>query len=370
MAAEKTLFLFCGDDRYLVEDGARALVNRLVPEHEREFGLDVVNGNCSTADEAMRAVHSCRESLQTESFFGGAKTTWLRDAAFLGAGRGKGADGNVPSPARGTAHDASAALAELVKQGIPPGHTLVISCRKILRTSALFKAISAHGEVNDFGNDLKAWEKDKLASSILAKHLEIEGVSMAGDVREFFLQKVGSDVGMMLKELEKLILSAHPRRELTREDVQAVSSLGRETAAWDILEAFDGKDLPRTLQLLSQYEGQRGAGIMLAAMLEKNVRELIAVRFAIDSGWVRNGDWVKSLPPDVNVLLESSPVNPSNYNTWKLRKISACAVKFSEMELRVARHVLNDLREKLVSSPLPEMALVQRALIQILGRRP
>lgn len=365
MTTGKNLFLFCGDDRYLVEDGARELVQRLVPGHEREFGLDVIDGNCTGSDDALKAVHSCRESLCTESFFGGKKTTWLRDAAFLG-GNSRG-DGSAKE--RASASDAISVLVSLVKNGIPEGHTLIISCRKINRASALYKAIAAIGEVNDFGNDLKPREKEQLAFSVLAKYLDARGVTMSPDAREFFLQRVGSDSGTLIKELDKLVLSAHPRSEIKVEDVQEMTSLSRETVAWEFLEAFDSKDVKKTLLLLAGYEGQRGMGIMLTSMLEKNVRELIAVRFAIDNRWIVNGQWSKQLSPEVNVLLESSPINPANYNSWKLRKIAAFAQKFTEAELRIARHILNELRQKLVSSSLPEFHLLQCAILQIMKKR-
>jgi hypothetical protein len=118
--------------------------------------------------------------------------------------------------------------------------------------------------------------------------------------------------------------------------------------------------------------GQRGIGVMLATMLERTVRDLLILREAHDRKWVYGGTggacgWNKNLPPETAALLSTLPVNPTATGTWMLKKKLPHALNFTLMELRVARHRILDLREKLVSCALPEMFLLETTLLRIIG---
>jgi hypothetical protein len=121
-------------------------------------------------------------------------------------------------------------------------------------------------------------------------------------------------------------------------------------------------------------DGQKGIGIMLATMLEKRVRELLVLREALDRKWVTGGTggacgWVANLPPDASVLLNALPVGPKTLSAWVLKTRLPQALKYTLQELRVARFRLLELREKLVSTGLPERFLLETTLLRIIGNR-
>ena len=152
---EGKLYLICGDDDYLVDTAARERINQLVPEADREFGVEIVDGQRDTSDGITEAVNACMESVQTPGFFGATKVTWFRDVTFLtGGGRSAGTI---------AAKEATQKLITWLKGGMLDGQALIITTAKVLRTSTFFKTCQQHGEVQDFGNGLKAWELEKLA---------------------------------------------------------------------------------------------------------------------------------------------------------------------------------------------------------------
>jgi hypothetical protein len=61
------------------------------------------------------------------------------------------------------------------------------------------------------------------------------------------------------------------------------------------------------------------------------------------------------------------PVNPKTLNAWALKKKLPHALNYSLQELRVARFRVLELREKLVSTGLPEMFLLETTLLRIIG---
>jgi DNA polymerase III delta subunit len=355
------LFFICGDDDYLVDSAARERVNQLVPAAERDFGLDIVDGRKDTGDDAARAVKSCMESVQMPGF-ASTKTVWLRDATFLTGGGSRAATGEA-------AKAAVERLAHwLAGEPLDEGQNLIISAQKILRTSVFFKTCQKHGEVIDFGGGLKPWEQEKYAEERLESLLEQAGIRMEGAARREFIARVGFDTRQQVQELEKLRLYLHPKLSATEQDVREITSIGREADAWDVLDAFGERNPKSLLATINKLDGQRGIGIMLGAMLEKTVRDLIILREAFDKKWVYDGGWSKHIPPEAAVMLNTLPVNPKAMNAWMLRKKLPHALNYTLQELRVARFRVLDMREKMVSTGLPEMHLLLATMLRIVGK--
>lgn len=359
------LYLICGDDDYLVASAARARVDQLVPAADRALGVEVVDGRKDTGDEIRRAVEACIESVQTPGFFGSVKVTWLRDAHFLTGG------GRVSETV--VAKEAVERLTEWLKAGLLEGQTLVVTTAKILRTSVFFKVCQKQGEVEDFGGGFKSWELEKLADQRLDGLLSKAGLSMDDEARKEFLNRAGFDTRFLVQEIEKLSLYLGANKRVSSDDVREITSIGREAEAWDLLDAFGNRDACALLDTLKRLSGQKGIGIMLAVMLEKNVRELLVLREAYDRKWIFGGKggscgWSTSLPPEASALLSALPVNPKTMNAWALKKKLPHALNYTLQELRVARFRILELREKLVSTGLPEMFLLETTLLRTMGK--
>ena len=354
------LFLICGDDDYLVDAAARERIAQLVPTEEREHGVEIVEGRKDTGDDAARAVKNCMESAQMAGMFAATKVTWLRNATFLtgGARVSEGA----------TAKAAVERLTRWLGEDLPEGQHLIITAEKVLRTSVFFKTCQKFGEVVDFGGGLKPWEKEKQAEERLDMLLEQVGIQMEHTARREFIARVGFDTRLQVQELEKLRTYLHPKLSASIADVREITSIGREADAWDVLDAFGERKAKALLTALNQVSGQKGIGIMLAAMLEKNVRDLIILREAADKKWASDRGWSGNIPPETTVMLGTLPVNPKATDAWALRKKLPHAMNYTLQELRAARFRVLDMREKMVSTSLPETHLLQATLLRIIGK--
>ena len=360
------LCLICGDDDYLVDSTARERVNQLVPESDRALGIEIIDGRKDTADEVRRAVDACIESVQTPGFFGTSKVTWFRDVTFLTGG------GRVSESA--AAKEAVDKLSVWLKNGLLDGQSLIITATKVLRNSVFFKICQKQGEIEDFGGGLKSWELEKLADQRLDAMSKKAGLSFDPDARTEFLNRAGFDTRFLVQEVEKLRLFLGERKRVATNDVREITSIGREAEAWDLLDAFGERDAWGVLMTLKRLSGQKGIGIMLAAMLEKAVRELLVLREAYDRKWAYGSKggacgWNTNLPPDAAALLHVLPVNPKSMNAWSLKKKLPHALNYTLQELRVARFRILELREKMVSTSLPEMFLLETSLLRIIGTK-
>ena len=243
-----------------------------------------------------------------------------------------------------------------------------------MRSSTFFKVCQKQGEVEDFGGGFKSWELEKLAGQRLDLLFSQAGLSIDGAARTEFLNRAGFDTRFLVQEVEKMRLYVGDSKRVTADDVREITSIGREAEAWDLLDAFGERDALAVLKTLKRLSGQKGIGIMLAAMLEKTVRDLLVLREAYDRKWAYGGKggacgWNASLTPEATALLNASPVNPKTLGAWALKKKLPHALNYTLQELRVARFRILELREKMVSTGLPEMFLLSTALLRIVGNK-
>ena len=360
------LCLICGDDEYLVESSARARISRALPESADAFGLEVVDGRKNTGEEVEKCVNQCIEAVQTQGFFGTEKVVWLRDANFLTGGE------RVAEYAVSKA--AVAKLTDCLKNGLAEGQTLIVTAGRVLRGSVFFKTCLKNGEVEDFGNNLKARELEQRAAQRVDAMAKEAGLKMGPGVRNAFIQRVGFDTRALVQEIEKLRLYVGEAGQVCLEDLHEITAVGNEAEAWDLLDAFGERDAGGLLATLRRMSGQKGVGIRLAAMLDKNVRELLVLREAYDRKWIsyanRQASWIaRDLAPEESDMLSALPVNPQTMPGWMLRKKMAHAVNYTLRDLRVARFRILELREKLVSTGLPEMFLLEMTLMRIVGHK-
>lgn len=355
------LFLVFGDDEYLVTQSARAKLDEIVPPAEQSLGMEIIEGYRLTAGEVVKAVDACMESVQTPGFFGANKVTWLRDVNFLEA-RGRLVE----------AADTKAAVARLTEwltAGLLAGQALVISAQKVNRVSALYKLCKKLSVVQDFGNDQPQWELERETLKRMEELIGRVGLKMSADLRREFVQRVGFDTRTIVSELEKLRLYLYPNTAVTVNDIRTICSIGSEAQAWDILDAMGKRDIFAALDTLKRMNTESASPIMLSAMLEKSARDLLILRECHARGWLLpSGNWAQNIAAEDLAFLKRLPLNPEVGSAWMIRKNLPYALNYSVEELRRARFLLLQLREKLVSSSLPGSYLLETTLLQIIGR--
>jgi DNA polymerase-3 subunit delta len=80
---------------------------------------------------------------------------------------------------------------------------------------------------------------------VVRNGLKAEGFSIAPDALEDAVGRLGSDRGVTRREVEKLALYAHGRKQVTLEDVRAVMGDEAEARAEEAIDAAGNGDLPR-----------------------------------------------------------------------------------------------------------------------------
>lgn len=367
-----SLYLLFGDDEYLVAAKAKELVSTLTPSNASGFGTDVIDGRVDTVEEAVGALRRCEEAIRTPGFFDAKKVVWLRDATFL-------SDGRIAASERVKARVAD--LVAMIKEGLPSDTSVIVSCPKMDKRQAFYRACAAAGEVHEFSIPDKPYLVERQAMDRLREMLRQRGMTMKQDVAGAFADKVGSDTRRMANELEKLAVYMGGRKEAVLADIEILTSSSPDTIAWDLTDAVGKRDLRRSLELVRQlaFLGKKESPIGILISLEGRMRELMLYREALDKGWFvetegyghrgGEGGWRK-LPTSVESMLsEQFAADPRDAHPYRMKVLADQAKRFSMRELRRNHRQTVDASESMVSSAMPPWMALEVLVVRMLAKR-
>jgi DNA polymerase-3 subunit delta len=358
------VFVFVGDDDFLVTSAAREQVNTLCPEADQAFGLELVDGAADNADEAQQVIARVLSALQTVGFFGGGKVVWLKDASFLDdsqTGRAVAVKERVEW------------LTNLVKKGLSDGQQLVISTPRIDGRSAFAKACKTHAHVKEFKTEEKSREADKSARERAVQIWKDLGLKPErSDVMENFLGRSGNDTRQIMQESEKLFVYMGAKSAtVSVEDVKAVVSCARESVVWDLSDALGERKLGKALVVLRQllFQGEEPIGLIF--QLERRLRDLILVKECMRRKWLTlsgsdsyaRADW--SDDTEADATLQRFSKDPRKMHWYQTILLCRQARTFTLRELLQAQAEVAGAHESLVSGGLPGGLLMELLLIKI-----
>ncbi len=364
-----SIHVLLGEDDYRVAEKAREILDHYVPPDQREFGLEIVDGRVSLAEEGARAIRQCVESLRTLGFFGNRKLVWLRDADFF-----------RESPLGRTELVKAAVqdLTDTVKAGLPQDQTLMITAPKMDKRLAFTKACqAAKARFYDFSPPDRPKEALRQASVQLRQVLDKTGLRMTGAVEAAFLEKVGTETRQMVNEVEKLAVYLGDRHTVELKDLADVVCASREAPAWDLLDAVGARDLDKSLRLLRQLLFQSGkeSPIGLIHFLAGRIQEWIVYRQALDRGWVRSDGgakfkWGRVPETARRVLTEDLKKNPMAVHPFRAHMLAQQAAHYAMSELTEAYRAVVNACEQMVTGRAPAALTLELLLIRLLAPSP
>ncbi len=364
--SKKSIYLIYGNDEYLVSTKAREITKKLVPPENKMLGLDVVDGSAATVDEAVGVINRCLSALQSMGLFSEEKVVWLKDVNFLYDNR---------TGMSATVKEQIDRLTALIKAGLSPELTLVISADKVDKRKAFFKACKASGELHEFMVPEKAYQADKFADRSLDQITADVGIQLVGDARSLFIAKVGYDTRNMVNEVEKLATYMGKSGRASVADVQAIVSSSRDAIAWDLADAFGKRDLPEALRVLRQLVFQKENIIGIVIGLENRIRELILYREAFDRGWIIKKSsygrdsfaWGDVGAEADEFFGEKLTKDPRKTHPFRANLLAQQARRFSRKRLRYCLSEITKAHAELVSSRVPQEMTLEFLLIRMLA---
>lgn len=363
--------LVAGADEFSVKRRARQLFDEW---QKTTGGIDneIIDADTRTIGDALKAIARTTEALQTLPLFTGAKVVWMRNCSFLSPE--KPSRPNAVSPLE----QSLANFAEFLRAFQWTNVRLLISGGPIDPKGRLASAIREIGKV-EILDGLSAADRDwaEQAEQFVRTELEAHKQQIDDDALGALVSAVGPNLRQLATETEKVSLHAGNRSRITSADVAAVVSRQKQTQAFGLAEALGDRDLPAALRHLddelwqTQVTSDRSSISILYSLVAK-LRAMLLMKELQKAGFITPGTGyqqfkfrLEQLP--ANLLAENPKFNPLKAHPYTLFKASLQTANYTLEELVSGLQILLDCNRKLVGSQLDESAVLQSAVVKIIG---
>ena len=258
--------LIFGPDQGLVRERAETLIKSIVPDLKDPFLIADLDDAALAADPARLS-----DEAAAIAMLGGRRVVRVRNA------------GNALAKLFERFLDAPVGDALIVVEGgdLSKGTGL----RRVFEDADNAAAIACYG---DNARDLPDIVRDALKTA---------GLSIAPDALADAASRLGSDRGVTRRELEKLALYAHGRKEVTLDDVRAVLGDEAEVRSEEALDAAGQGDIKRLDTALERLWVAGTSAIAVVRMALAHFQRLALVRTAMDGGETSDSAIKKARPP-------------------------------------------------------------------------
>lgn len=250
----KQIYLLYGQEDYLKKQYKERFIKAMVPEG------DTMNYSCYEGKKTD--VKEIIDLAETLPFFSERRLIVFEDTGFFKTG------GND--------------LADYISGGIPQTTYFMFVENEVDKRSRMYKAVKAKGHIVELGaqdeNTLRKW-----VSGLVRK----EKKEMSQPDIAYFLNKVGTDMENITKELEKLFCYCLDREVVTRKDVDAVCVTQITNHIFDMVNAVAAKDQRKALDLYYDLLALKESPMRILALMSKEYRDLFHVKELSRQGYGR-----------------------------------------------------------------------------------
>ena len=261
------LYIFYGEERYLLQTMAQQLKDLLIPESFEEFNYHRLTGKGLTVQELAETAEA-RPMMAEHTLI----TVTDMDIFKLDEGQ-------------------RTALIQLLSD-FPPYCTLVFLYEQVTykRDGKMKKLCAALNEyvqevefVQQERSDLLKWLKRRVAAT---------GHDIDQTAADHLLFTCGSLMRGLIPEIEKIAAYAKGER-ITVADIDAVAEPVLDARIFDMTNAVTARDYDRAAAILSELLRMQTEPIVILAALGKELRRLYTARLALDGG--KDRIWLKEL---------------------------------------------------------------------------
>ena len=307
------VFFLSGEDAFRRDQAAKTLVEAHLEEGTRDFNLDVLRGPDLT-------VENLASVMATPPMMAEWRVVWVKDAEALAAS----------SRARTLILETAAA---------PPPELMLVLVASIGGSKAKFWKDLARASTHI---PFPAVKDEDVPAWLMERARETLGVAMDEDAARALGGAVGTDLGVLARELEKLSDYVQEGSAITRADVEAAGTKLPSEDRWRWFERVGEKDFIGALKALPVLLGQGESGVGLVIGL---TTQLMRVGAAMGGG--------------AAALAETLP----GHQKWLAEKAARQGRRWGEGEIEEALLGLLRADRLLKASGVSEEAIVEEWLL-------
>ena len=244
------VYLLCGTEDYLRNQYKQKLKTALIGQGD-QMNLSVYEG---TGTNPLQVI----DMAQTMPFLSDRRVMVLENTGFFKSSQDE--------------------LAEYMKE-IPEFTYFVFAEKEVDKRSKLYKAVKGQGHIAEFTEQdeatLRKWIDTKVKKE--QKQMDMSTIS-------FFLQRTGTDMENIEKELEKLVCFTLQKEQITIQDVEEITTRRLENRVFDMISYLSQKKQKETLQLYYDLLSLREAPMKILALMARQFHMLLRIKELKDKG--------------------------------------------------------------------------------------
>ena len=312
------VFFLHGEEEHLREEAVASVIGAFLEEGTRDFNLDQLRGGDVTP-EALASI------LATPPMMAAHRVVVIRDVQGL-------------SPKAREEVEAAAAAP-------PPGLVLILTGQKPSGSKAKFyDQLQKHAVTVEFPrlgvNDLPGW--------LAARAREEHGLELEIDAARALVSAIGSHLGVLATELEKLASYAGERSAITLEDVRAVGGYVPRVDRWEWFDLVSERRFEEAMRQLPELleSGESGVGLVIGMS-----GQLLRVGLVVAGG---TDTLEKALPP---------------HQRWLAKRVGSAARQWTSEEIDAALGDLLRTDRLLKTAPLTDRQAIEELLLRLAAGR-
>lgn len=166
----------------------------------------------------------------------------------------------------------------------------------------MYKQIAKNGLCVEFTT-----QPDRYLLQNIGAFLKKNGKRMSEDDARYLLDVIGSDMGRLMSELEKLISYALDREVVTKKDIDDICSRNIEDRIFEMIDAIMRKDIRTCLDRYEDLLALKVSPVKIIVLLENQFLWMLQLKSMYDSGYnnqsiIENVAYKKETDPDTGAV--------------------------------------------------------------------
>ena len=125
--------------------------------------------------------------------------------------------------------------------------------------------------------EVMAWSEAEMRAKV-RERLKKSGFQISEEALDFLLETVGSDLGRISHEIEKLMLLVGGEKQITLNHVMDTLGFSRQHSVFEFIDALADKDKVKSLHLANELMSDSSQTLQVIALMHRLVRQLIQMK--------------------------------------------------------------------------------------------
>ena len=198
------------------------------------------------------------------------------------------------------------------------------------KKTALYKAVHKYGTDTEFVrfNKGRKQDRDYLGAFALRK-IASAGKKIRKSNMELLIDRAGDDMNMLSNETEKLISYCLEREEITKDDIEKITTGRIDTKVYEISDSVSRKDAAGSIRIYSDIMSENESPMRVLAVLAGQYHMLLMVKALSEEEHMRDDEIASEIgrPPFVVRKLKGTA---SRYTSKELKGILEKCVEAEE----------------------------------------